>query len=298
MTATPPHAENFAAVSNLSLHLGQFPSRVATSSTFLPYDLLATLTHRQLTPTESLIDTFLADPTFEMVRKIGRRARDTSPSTSITVSPSHTHSEMTRKIVSSLEALNTGPLPGLVVFDLDYTLWPLWVDTHVDSPLRRRGDNINKVYDRNGQPLSFFPHVPSILFWLKRRGIPIAAASRTSAPSVARQALNGLYLIDDSDLVEEQGKGEKRLVKAIDLFDYQEIYPGSKITHFRKLHEDSGVEYEDMIFFDDEYRNAEVGNKLGVHFVEVGHQGTDLGLVEKAMREWREKKASRTKAEL
>lgn len=246
-----------------------------------------------------------------MVRKINRRARDASPPSSSTSAPSsYTHSEMTRKVVSSLEALDSGPLPGLVVFDLDYTLWPLWVDTHVDSPLRRRGNDINKVYDRNGQPLQFFPHVPSILFWLKRRGIPIAAASRTSAPTVARQALNGLYLVDDSDCINnseeakvngeerrEKGSGERKLVKAIDFFTYQEIYPGSKITHFRRLHEDSGVPYEDMIFFDDEYRNAEVGTKLDVHFVEVGHSGTDLGLVEKAMREWRAKKAARAKAE-
>ncbi|EST09939.1 Magnesium-dependent phosphatase-1, eukaryotic/arcaheal type [Kalmanozyma brasiliensis GHG001] len=240
-----------------------------------------------------------------MVRKLGKRAKE-APTTS-TSATSYLHPPFTPGIVSTLESLNSGPLPSLFVFDLDYTLWPLWVDTHVDSPLRRRGEDINKVYDRNGQPLSFFPHVPSILFWLRRRGVEVAAASRTSAPAVARQALNGLFLVDDEQYVphpgsnDEEGEAsgkEAKVVKAIDFFDYQEIYPGSKITHFRKLHEDSGVAYEDMVFFDDEYRNAEVGSKLGVHFVEVGHQGTDVALVEKAVREWRAKKAARAKAEL
>lgn len=37
--------------------------------------------------------------------------------------------------------------PQLVVFDLDYTLWPLWVDTHVDPPLKRT-KHINQMVDR------------------------------------------------------------------------------------------------------------------------------------------------------
>lgn len=58
--------------------------------------------------------------------------------------------------------------PRLVVFDLDYTLWPLWVDTHVDPPLKR-AKRINQVVDRyvlhalmlsGGQRLSFYDPVP------------------------------------------------------------------------------------------------------------------------------------------
>ncbi|KAN0063106.1 hypothetical protein ACQY0O_004269 [Thecaphora frezii] len=236
------------------------------------------------------------------------------------VAASHQFDDSIRGAVASLEKLGQ-PLPKLVAFDLDFTLWPLWVDTHVDPPLKRKGNAINKVVDRYGQPLSFFPHVPSILFYLKRHGVEVAAASRTCAPPAARQALNGLVLVDDGHLVppssasgsdeeetedrarsgtktiasprRSQVSQQRRLVKSISLFDYLEIYPGSKISHFREIQKDSGVEYEDMVFFDDEHRNAEVSTKLGVHFVEVGHQGTDLATFERGIREWRAKKLSR-----
>ena len=151
-----------------------------------------------------------------------------------------------------------------------------------------------------------FPHVPcvlvhhshsEILFELRERGVYIAAASRTAAPNVARQALRGLML--------ERTPGAAP-VPAHTLFDQLEIYPGSKVSHFRAISDTSGVAFEDMVFFDDEHRNAEVERRLGVHFVElcpgvcgtckVGLQGLDRSTYERGMAAWRKKRGAADKA--
>ncbi|XP_044276904.1 magnesium-dependent phosphatase 1 isoform X2 [Varanus komodoensis] len=137
--------------------------------------------------------------------------------------------------------------PSLVVFDLDYTLWPFWVDTHVDPPFQRDSDG--SVRDRKRRLVQLYPEALAVLERLHREGIPMAAASRTGEIQGATQLL---------DLF-----GMKRY------FRYTEIYPGSKVSHFQRLSQQSGIPLCQMLFFDDESRNIHDVSKLGVTCVLV-----------------------------
>ncbi|XP_014237365.1 magnesium-dependent phosphatase 1-like [Trichogramma pretiosum] len=131
--------------------------------------------------------------------------------------------------------------PKVVVFDLDYTLWPFWVDTHVTPPFKKTS---NKIVDTQGQTVKHYPDSPGILKKLHEDGYEIGIASRTSETKGANQLLE-LF-------------GWNKYIK------YKEIYPGTKTTHFSKIKKASGVDYKDMIFFDDEQRNITDLTKLGV----------------------------------
>lgn len=168
-----------------------------------------------------------------------------------------------------------GPLPSLFVFDLDYTLWPFWVDTHPTPPFRL--STPTTVVDRVNTRYSFYDSVPRILHALRGKNILIAAASRTHAPVHARQVLSLLEIESE---------------KAIDYFHHLEIYPGSKITHFKRIAKATDIDYEDMLFFDDELRNAEVDEQLGVCMVHVP-DGVEPGVVDKGVREWRRRREER-----
>ncbi|EJD55560.1 magnesium-dependent phosphatase-1 [Auricularia subglabra TFB-10046 SS5] len=166
--------------------------------------------------------------------------------------------------------------PRLIVFDLDYTLWPLWIDTHVSPPFRREGDAVNAVNDSEGNTIRFYQDVPSILKRTHALGhSKMALCSRTHAPEDARTTLD-LLLIAHED-------GSTRAAR--EFFAHEEIYPGSKIAHFKSLYKKTGVPFEDMIFFDDEYRNSEV-SKLGVTFILV-KRGLDEQTFQKGLQKWR-----------
>lgn len=76
--------------------------------------------------------------------------------------------------------------------------------------------------------------------------------------------------------------------RALDVFDYMQIFPGDKRRHFEKIQKQSGVEYGDMLFFDDEQRNRNV-EQLGVTMWLV-RDGVTRSEVDNGVREWRKRK--------
>ncbi|KZC10646.1 PREDICTED: magnesium-dependent phosphatase 1-like [Dufourea novaeangliae] len=152
--------------------------------------------------------------------------------------------------------------PKIIVFDLDYTLWPFWVDTHFTPPFKKKG---SVIVDAHGKIIHCYKEVPAVLKRLSDEGYELGVASRTSEIQGANQLLN--------------------LFNWEQYFKYKEIYPGNKLTHFSKIQKASGNDYKDMIFFDDEHRNIVDVNKLGVTCIFV-RDGVSHTVVENALKDF------------
>ncbi|KAI0261114.1 magnesium-dependent phosphatase-1 [Gloeopeniophorella convolvens] len=172
----------------------------------------------------------------------------------------------------------TSRLPKLVAFDLDYTLWPFWIESF-RGPLRPNPDNPYELRDSYDDEIMFFHATPGILHRLRAAGVVIAACSRTHATELAREALS-LLLVQP-----RAGDTHAEPQSAIEFFDHLEIYPGSKISHFQELHRKTGMPYSEMLFFDDEKRNREV-ESLGVTF-QLNEDGINDIIFEQGLGEWR-----------
>ncbi|MCJ1432950.1 hypothetical protein MMC27_002308 [Xylographa pallens] len=216
------------------------------------------------------------------------------------------------------------PLPKLLIFDLDYTLWPFWVDTHVTPPLKAK-DNNTRAVDRLNESFAFYPGVPPLLHAAHALSLPLALASRTSAPELAVSLLKTLHIpppppssplpstttttnshphhnntTSRPPLPPSTPSTSSSLPKlrrapsapaltppkrAYDFFAHSAIFPGDKRTHMARLQRASGVPYAEMLFFDDEGRNRNV-EALGVCFWLV-RDGVTREEVDRGVREWR-----------
>lgn len=67
---------------------------------------------------------------------------------------------------------------------------------------------------------------------------------------------------------------------------YKEIYPGCKLTHFNSLKKRANVEFNEMLFFDDEYRNIQDVSSLGVECYLINEDiGVTMDIVDKIVAE-------------
>lgn len=149
----------------------------------------------------------------------------------------------------------------LVVFDLDFTLWDCggtWCD-HTQPPFQKRGDI---VIDSQQRQIRLYPEVRAILAHCQGASVKMALASRTGEPDWARQLL-ALFNIDH-------------------YFEHPQIYPTSKVRHFRTLQQATALDFDEMVFFDDEMRNIEEVAAMGVNAIYV-NEGLTWALFHKAL---------------
>lgn len=92
--------------------------------------------------------------------------------------------------------------------------------------------------------------------------------------------------------------GAGKALRAIDIFTYQQTFPGSKTSHFQRIQDATKkakggeVAFADMLFFDDEGRNRNVETELGVTFWLV-RDGVTREEVDKGVWEWRRRRGIR-----
>lgn len=143
------------------------------------------------------------------------------------------------------------------------------------------------LLNRWGESFSFYPAVSSIIHALRSRSISLGLASRTHAPDLARDMLKALHIIPSFS--DRSAAANNRSVRALDYFEHIQIFPATKTQHFSRIQQSSGIDYEDMLFFDDEARNSNVQSELGVTFCLV-RDGMTKEEVDRGVWEWRRRR--------
>jgi magnesium-dependent phosphatase 1 len=148
------------------------------------------------------------------------------------------------------------------VFDLDFTIWNAG-GTFCSETSPPYSWNNNKLVDKEGRWIRLYPDVVRILKMLQMKKKTIIAASRTYEPDQAIQLLN-LFEIEK-------------------YFNFKEIYPGPKVTHFKNIIQQINSPLDHIVFFDDEQRNIDDVKALGIESILVDN-GIRMDMVSKYIK--------------
>lgn len=153
--------------------------------------------------------------------------------------------------------------PKIVIFDLDHTLWP-YMAHKLKLPLYINSDG--DPTDQNGVVLKLFPDVRTVLEWICAYDMSIAYASRSRKP------LHVQALLDALDL-------EKYAVS-------KQLIIGTKEQHIRKIADETRFKFNEMLFFDDEQRNIDDLEPLGITCVHIEH-GMTMEILKEGLEKYR-----------
>ena len=145
------------------------------------------------------------------------------------------------------------PLPKLIVYDLDDTVWFPELYMMCGAPWQR--DELGRVMDVAGEEIRIYPAARESMKMIQSHEAfaetRVAVASRTNRGKWAYEAMELLTVTGNTTLREVVG-------------DLSEIFPGSKKAHFEKLRSKTKVAYHDTLFFDNEKINVTEVGQLGV----------------------------------
>lgn len=176
----------------------------------------------------------------------------------------------------------TGPMPGLCVFDLDWTLWPFDCGVEVLGPFTKWPDC--GIIDRYGRPANPHKDVCAIMAALVDANVPIAIASRNPGVYGLESLLRAITL--------KCKRGSLSLWDAIAprcFHAYSSDRTGGKNKHFAALRLASGVMFNQMVFFDDMPDNILMAKKQGTVSCQVSKNGLTWHALNDTLLAWRQR---------
>ncbi len=164
-------------------------------------------------------------------------------------------------------------VPSVIVFDLDYTLWPYFMDLHVKPPIKKRETNAGiEVVDKFGNGRKAFKDVTMIIKTLREKCLHknghLAIASKSSTYA---QAMKGIDIYGWSKY-----------------FSSFQIYSTSKTKHMAEIKKELKFEnFSQVLFFDDCRQNIRSTASLGVTPILVSDRtGLDMETICKGLTEY------------